>query len=149
MFPLRHFRSSLKVGHAPSTSSQVWANVSFAAPNQGGPNARLEPEPGKREEGRGLGQGIGKPNPRLASTVSTSTEANVVKLDLAVRYRQDQWGTTETGNKKKLWVMWYTRPQPAGAEHGKIEGRGKCGSHTYGPDLTHQQTLQLLLFLQL
>lgn len=62
------------------------------------------------------------------------TETDAVNLDLAVRFRQDQRRTAETGNEKKLRVMWYSRPQLAGAEHGKIEGRGKCGSHTYGPD---------------
>lgn len=77
------------------------------------------------------------------------TETDAVKLDLAVRFRTDLRRTTETGNSKKLRVMWYTRPQPVRAEHGKIEGRGKCGSHTYGPDCLLQQTLQQLLFLQL
>lgn len=62
------------------------------------------------------------------------TETDAVKLDLDVRFRQDQRRTTVTGKKKKLRVMWYARSQLTGPEHGKIEGRGKCGSHTYGPD---------------
>lgn len=79
--------------------------MSFVAPNQRGPNARLEPEPGKRKEGWGLGQGIGKPGltiPTAAMKSRAETETSAVKLDLAMRFRQDQRGTAETGNKKKL-----------------------------------------------
>lgn len=57
-----------------------------------------------------------------------------MKLDLAVRLRQDQRRTAEAAKKKELRVLWYASPQPSGAERGKTEGRGRCGSHTHGPD---------------
>lgn len=73
-------------------------------------------------------------NPTATMKGRAETETDAVKLDLDVRFRQDQRRTTVTGKKKKLRVTWYARSQLAGPEHGKIEGRGKCGSHTYGPD---------------
>lgn len=40
--------------------------------------------------------------PTASTKGRAETETDAVKLDLAVRFRQDQRGIAETGNKKKL-----------------------------------------------
>lgn len=92
-----------------STSGLPWGLIthlhkqsSVSKHKFGAPNARLGPEPGIRMEGWGLKQIIRKPASLSPLPLWKVGQTQGLKLDLAIRFGQDERGTAKTGNKKKL-----------------------------------------------